>query len=48
MATFITLLLVPVLYSIFVLDLKIIRWDSKEPAEATEVGMAVESLPQTN
>jgi multidrug efflux pump subunit AcrB len=29
-ATFITLLLVPVLYSIFVLDLKIIRWE--EPA----------------
>ena len=28
-ATFITLLLVPVLYSIFVLDLKIIRWESK-------------------
>src|SRR6516165_7446020 len=27
-ATFITLLLVPVLYSIFVLDLKIIRWES--------------------
>jgi Cu/Ag efflux pump CusA len=26
-ATFITLLLVPVLYSIFVLDLKIIRWE---------------------
>ena len=34
-ATFITLLLVPVLYSIFVLDLKIIRWESTEsPAEA--------------
>jgi multidrug efflux pump subunit AcrB len=28
-ATFITLLLVPVLYSIFVLDLKIIRWEAK-------------------
>ena len=29
-ATFITLLLVPVIYAIFVLDLKLIRWD-KEP-----------------
>jgi multidrug efflux pump subunit AcrB len=29
-ATFITLLLVPVLYSIFVLDLKIIRWEQAE------------------
>ena len=28
-ATFVTLLLVPVLYSIFVLDLKLIRWDTK-------------------
>jgi len=31
-ATFITLLLVPVLYSIFVLDLKLIRWG--EPASS--------------
>src|SRR5262249_34220104 len=29
LATFITLLLVPVLYSIFVLDLKLIRWEEK-------------------
>jgi multidrug efflux pump subunit AcrB len=28
-ATFVTLLLVPVLYSIFVLDLKLIRWEEK-------------------
>jgi multidrug efflux pump subunit AcrB len=35
-ATFITLLLVPVLYSIFVLDLKIIRWERAE----TESGVA--------
>lgn len=28
-ASFITLLLVPVLYSIFVLDLKIVRWETK-------------------
>jgi multidrug efflux pump subunit AcrB len=31
LATFITLLLVPVLYSIFVLDLKLIRWDVEAP-----------------
>ena len=31
-ATFITLLLVPVLYSIFVLDLKVLRWDEKKAA----------------
>jgi multidrug efflux pump subunit AcrB len=39
-ATFITLLLVPVLYSIFVLDLKILTWDErkKEPVlQTTEV-----------
>jgi multidrug efflux pump subunit AcrB len=29
-ATFITLLMVPVLYSIFVLDLKILSWDAKQ------------------
>ena len=47
-ATFITLLLVPVLYSIFVLDLKIIRWDTKESEEATEVGATAESVPNAN
>jgi multidrug efflux pump subunit AcrB len=47
-ATFITLLLVPVLYSIFVLDLKIIRWESKQPAEATGVDTAGERVLQTN
>jgi multidrug efflux pump subunit AcrB len=31
LATFIELLLVPVLYAIFVLDLKIIKWESREP-----------------
>ena len=35
-ATFITLLLVPVLYSIFVLDLKIITWETKPPAAESE------------
>lgn len=34
-ATFITLLLVPVFYSIFVLDLKWIRWETAENREAT-------------
>jgi multidrug efflux pump subunit AcrB len=29
LATFITLLLVPVLYAIFVLDLKIVKWEAK-------------------
>ena len=32
-ATFITLLLVPVIYSVFVLDLKLIKWDSTETAK---------------
>ena len=30
MATFITLLLVPVLYTIFVLDLKLLKWKTKK------------------
>jgi multidrug efflux pump subunit AcrB len=34
LATFITLLLVPVLYSIFVLDLKLIRWEDEAAASA--------------
>ena len=45
-ATFITLLLVPVLYSIFVLDLKIIRWEAKEPAMHGEATEAREAVPQ--
>ena len=32
-ATFVTLLLVPVIYSVFVLDLKLIKWDSTETAK---------------
>ncbi len=32
-ATFVTLLLVPVMYSIFVLDLKIVKWEGKTEAE---------------
>jgi multidrug efflux pump subunit AcrB len=34
-ATFVTLLLVPVLYSIFVLDLKLIKWDAEETSSTT-------------
>ena len=32
-ATFVTLLLVPVIYSVFVLDLKIVRWDGPTDAK---------------
>src|SRR5258706_14814627 len=40
-ATFITLLLVPVFYSIFVLDLKWIKWETPEEQErAPETGLA--------
>ena len=46
-ATFITLLLVPVLYSIFVLDLKIIRWETKEHEPKTEVHAVPETVSQT-
>jgi multidrug efflux pump subunit AcrB len=35
-ATFITLLLVPVIYSIFVLDLKLIKWDKHEEKATQE------------
>jgi multidrug efflux pump subunit AcrB len=46
-ATFITLLLVPVLYSIFVLDLKIIRWEANESAMHGELPEAAKAVPQT-
>jgi len=46
-ATFITLLLVPVLYSIFVLDLKIIRWETKKSEQAKEAVTTPEAMPQT-
>jgi multidrug efflux pump subunit AcrB len=43
-ATFITLLMVPVLYSIFVLDLKILTWDEKEQKrEAAAAGLPCRS-----
>ena len=41
LATFVTLLLVPVFYSIFVLDLKWIQWEEKAPAPtAAQVSVA--------
>jgi multidrug efflux pump subunit AcrB len=39
-ATFVTLLLVPVLYATFVLDLKVVRWDAHQPASATPAAQA--------
>jgi len=41
-ATFITLLLVPVIYAIFVLDLKLVKWDTvhKEPETDTQTQAA--------
>jgi multidrug efflux pump subunit AcrB len=36
-ATFITLLLVPVLYATFVLDLKLVRWEAKEEGPPDQV-----------
>jgi len=47
-AAFTTLLLVPVLYSIFVLDLKIIRWETKQPPAQTEGRPAPEMVPHTS
>jgi multidrug efflux pump len=47
-AAFTTLLLVPVLYSIFVLDLKIIRWETKQPPAKTEGRPAPEMVPHTS
>jgi Cu/Ag efflux pump CusA len=32
-ATFVTLLLVPVVYAIFVLDLKLVKWDTAQVEE---------------
>jgi len=44
-ATFITLLMVPVLYSIFVLDLKILTWDVKATETAQETHPGAASAP---
>jgi multidrug efflux pump subunit AcrB len=43
-ATFVTLLLVPVIYATFVLDLKLVKWDGHEEAPAEEPVHAVTSL----
>jgi multidrug efflux pump subunit AcrB len=43
-ATFVTLLLVPVIYSIFVLDLKLIKWEHKD---AGHEGAPIVTLPAT-
>ncbi len=44
-ATFITLLMVPVFYSIFVLDLKILTWETKQDIPGS--GMPVPANPST-
>jgi multidrug efflux pump subunit AcrB len=49
LATFITLLLVPVLYSIFVLDLKLIKWDTEQPsASSQDPGTALAAAAEQN
>ena len=46
-ATFITLLMVPVLYSIFVLDLKIVAWGKVETHQGANLGLPAKGeLPQ--
>ena len=35
-ATFVTLLVVPVLYAIFVLDLKLVKWEERHAAPEQE------------
>ena len=40
-ATFITLLLVPVIYAIFVFDLKLVRWEKIEPHEHVQAEPAM-------
>jgi len=52
-ATFITLLLVPVIYSIFVLDLKLIRWEipgttnSEDPQPGAAGDVEADTAPVT-
>jgi multidrug efflux pump subunit AcrB len=43
-ATFVTLLLVPVIYAVFVLDLKLVKWDARESAAAAAPATAANSL----
>jgi multidrug efflux pump subunit AcrB len=47
-ATFVTLILVPVLYSIFVLDLKLIKWDQKPTSEEQLPKLEVVPQPPTS
>jgi multidrug efflux pump subunit AcrB len=44
-ATFVTLLLVPVLYAIFVLDLKLVQWEGRGPAGAPVDQVSRAGLP---
>jgi len=44
-ATFITLLMVPVLYSIFVLDLKILSWAPEKDSAETDRSAPVSFVP---
>ncbi len=46
-ATFITLLLVPVFYSIFVLDLKWIKWETTRADSSFGAELGAGLLPQT-
>jgi multidrug efflux pump subunit AcrB len=43
-ATFITLLLVPVIYAIFVLDLKLVKWTALRPEETVR-SVAADAAP---
>ena len=43
-ATFVTLLLVPVIYAMFVLDLKLVKWDARESAAASARATAADGL----
>ena len=45
-ATFVTLLLVPVLYSIFVLDLKLIKWETAAHADGTRTEASDEHVEE--
>jgi multidrug efflux pump subunit AcrB len=46
-ATFITLLLVPVLYAIFVMDLKILKWETKEKGSRPEIAQVTDIAEHT-
>jgi hypothetical protein len=47
-ATFITLLLVPVIYSIFVLDLKLVKWETTEGHEIADTTVESPATAVTN